>query len=132
MSEIASKTKFNAGEEKVEDNTESAKQENHPSNKNNNSRKQNRFKFTEEWQKQERNYPKTSTNHSQSYGSSDSSSNINSLDNNSNSSSNSSFKLPDNIPAPEESLYSTRNRIYLSEPSWFYKSQAFYDGFFYL
>jgi len=39
------------------------------------------------------------------------------------------FALPDNLPSPEAPYYSTRNHVSLSVPSWFYRSQAFHDGF---
>lgn len=56
--------------------------------------------------------------------------NTNSVYGNNNLASKNSFKLPDNLPAPEAPLYSTNNYISLSEPSWFYRSQVFHDGFF--
>lgn len=73
---------------------------------------------------------KSSTIKSQSNSSDFPSFNTNSSDENSNLSTNSSFKLYDNLPVSEAPLYSTRNNISLSVPSWFYKSQAFHDGFF--
>ena len=125
--EVVSNTNFHTGEKVSKDaaNSEELEKTSSPTDNTN----PNTSNSTNEQEQETKTTSKSSSFGSQSDSSSSSSFNTDNVNGNGNLSSKNSFALPDNLPSPEALYYSTRNHVNLSVPSWFYRSQAFHDGF---